>query len=135
MKTDFSKPIVAEEKKSQITSLVSGIVIAYAITCIVFIGYAILITYSNFSGENLPLVVTITSLVSVVVAGFDSAKGAENKGWLWGIIAGFIYAIILMCIGLWVNKSFGIDSRTITLFVLSIAGGGLGGVLGINLRK
>jgi len=135
MKSDSSKITMAEEKSSQIAALISGIVIAYAITCIIFIGYAILITYSEFSGENLPLVVTVTSLISVIVAGFDSAKGAENKGWLWGIFAGFAYAVILLCIGLWVNQGFKIDSRMITLFVLSIAGGGLGGVFGINLKR
>ncbi len=137
MKSDAkgSKPIVTEEKHSQITSLISGIAIAYAITCIIFIGYAMLITYSSFTGKNLPLVVTVTSLVAVIVAGFDAAKGATKRGWLWGIAAGLIYALILAVIGTWVNKGFTFDSRTITLLILSVAGGGLGGVIGINLKK
>ena len=120
---------------SRIGALVSGTLIAFAITCTVLIGYAMLITYSTFTGENLPLVVTLTCLVSVLVAGFDSAKGAHSKGWLWGILAGLAYALILAAIGVWVNRGFAVDTRTLTLVVLSIAGGGFGGVLGINLKR
>ncbi|MDR1532645.1 MAG: TIGR04086 family membrane protein [Clostridiales bacterium] len=122
-------------EKSRVSALISGILIGYALTCIIIIGYAILITYSSLTGENLPLVVTVTCLASVIVAGFDAASGAESRGWLWGITAGFIYAVILAALGVWVNKGFALDSRTITLLVLSVAGGGLGGVIGINFKK
>jgi len=134
MKTE-TKVFAAEEKRSRLGALLSGVLIGYAVTCVVFIGYAMLITYTSVTGEALPLVVTVTSLLSVMLAGFDAAKGAENRGWLWGIFAGLLYAIILVLIGLWVNKGFALDTRTVTLFVLSVAGGGLGGVLGINFKK
>lgn len=134
MKNETNKNIVTEEK-SQILSLVSGVVTAYAITVIIFVGYAILLKYSKVNEDNTSLVVTVTSIIAVIIAGFDAAKGAANKGWLWGILAGLFYAIILMCIGSFVNKSFAFDSSSITLLVLSIASGGLGGVIGINMKK
>lgn len=130
-----SKPVVTEEKKPQVFALFSSLLIAYAITCIVFIAYAILITYSSITEQNISLVVTITGIISVAVAGFDSAKDAKSKGWLWGIIAGTLYGIILLCIGTFVNKGLSIDSKTITLLIICIAGGGLGGVVGINFGK
>jgi putative membrane protein (TIGR04086 family) len=82
----------------------------------------------------MPLVVTVTCLIAVIVAGFDAAKGAESRGWLWGITAGFVYAVILAVIGVWLNKGFVVDSRTVTLGILSLAGGGFGGVFGINVN-
>ncbi|MDR1067239.1 MAG: TIGR04086 family membrane protein [Clostridiales bacterium] len=124
----------AEEKESRLSAILSGILIAYAITCTILIGYAILITYASLTGQNMPLVVTVTCLASVITAGFDAAKGAESKGWLWGIAAGLVYAAILAVIGVWLNKGFVIDSRTVTLAILSVAGGGFGGVLGINVN-
>ncbi len=126
---------MSKEQRTRVSAVVSGVLIGYAITCTIFLGYAMLITYSSFTGQGLPLVVTITSLLAVIVAGFDAARGAENRGWLWGVIAGFAYVIILSAIGAWVNRAFTIDMRTITLFILSIAGGGLGGMLGINFKK
>ena len=129
-----TKTIAAEEKQSRLNALITGVLAAYAITCIALIGYAVLITYATFTGENLPLVVTVTSLLSAIVAGFDAARGAESRGWFWGIVAGLVYAAILVAIGVWVNRGFIVDSRTVTLFVLSVAGGGFGGVIGINLK-
>ena len=121
-------------ESSRIYSLLSGVMVGYAITCIIFLGYSILITYTSLTDEKMPLVVAGATLISVIVAGFDAAKGAENKGWFWGIMAGFIYAVILMIIMTLVLKDFSMDSRTATVLVLSLAGGGLGGVVGINFK-
>jgi putative membrane protein (TIGR04086 family) len=122
------------EHKSQIKTMIMGILVGYAITCIVFLGYSMLITYTSMSEKNMSVVVAVTTLLSVVVAGFDAARGAERKGWLWGMAAGLAYIIILAVIMMIAMKNFAVDSRTLTMGVLSIAGGGLGGVLGINLR-
>ena len=123
------------EFKKQMGSVISGVLIAYAITCIVFITYAILLTYTNITEKNISLVVTISTIISVIIAGFDSAKGASGKGWLWGMISGAVYAVLLLCIMTWIRKAFLMDSRAITLLILSLAGGGLGGVVGINMKK
>jgi putative membrane protein (TIGR04086 family) len=123
------------KESSRMMSLVSGVLVGYALTCIIFLGYSMLITYTSLSEDNMPLVVAGVTLISVIVAGFDAARGAENKGWFWGIMAGLVYAIILLLIMTIVLKGFAMDSRTVTILVLSLAGGGLGGVLGINFKK
>ena len=122
-------------ESSRIHSLISGVLVGYAITCIIFLAYSMLITYTSLTEEKMPLVVAGATLVSVIVAGFDSARGAENKGWFWGIMAGFIYALILMFIMTLVLRGLFFDARTVTLFILSLAGGGLGGVVGINFKN
>ena len=127
--------IVTEDKYSQLTALGAGLAVAYAITCIVFIGYAILITYTDMSIDSLPLVVTVTSIVASLIAGYDAAKAALRRGWLCGLVAGFLYALVLVIIGYWVGQGFAFDLRTITTLLLAIAGGGLGGVIGINFSK
>ena len=123
------------EKATQIKALTIGVLMGYAITCIIFLGYSILITYTSMNERNLPMVVAITTLLSVIVAGYDAAKGAESKGWLWGMGAGLIYIIILIGLMMSVLHQFAVDGRTVTVIVLSIAGGGMGGVLGINFRR
>lgn len=130
-----SKTAVPLEERSQIFKLFSGIMVAYAITCVIFIGYAILLTYTSITEKNISLVVTITTIISALVAGFDSARGAKEKGWFWGVIAGICYAVILIAIGTWFSEGFSFDARSVTLLILAIASGGLGGVLGINVKK
>ena len=128
-------PLVTEENKSQIKQLVKGVLIGYAVTCIIFLAYAMLITYTQMSERNLPMVVAVTTLLSVMIAGFDAAKGATKKGWLWGMAAGFIYVAIMGLIMMVMLPGFFVDGRTVTVIMLSIAGGGLGGILGINIRR
>jgi len=121
--------------KNNFKHLFIGVVMAFAITCIVFLAYAMLITYTNMSERNLPIVVAVTTLLSVMVAGFDAARGATNRGWLWGMVAGLIYVLILAIIVIIMLPTFAVDGRTVTVIVLGLAGGGLGGILGINIKR
>ena len=122
-------------ESSRFHSLISGVLMGYAITCIIFLGYSMLITYTSLTEDKMPLVVAGTTLISVIVAGFDAARGADNKGWFWGIMAGLIYALVLMIIMILVLRGFSMDARTVTVFILSLSGGGLGGVVGINFKN
>jgi putative membrane protein (TIGR04086 family) len=134
MKT-LIKSIPITAKKGQIHALMTGVLMAYAVTCIAFIGCAIALTYTGLSESTVPLIVAITCVISVFIAGFDASRVSEKNGWLWGIIAGAVYALILFCILAWLSRGFAIDSRKVTLLVLSLASGGTGGVLGINFKK
>ena len=124
-----------QTQSKQIKALLIGVLMAYAITCIIFLGYSMLITYTGMTERNLPMVVAVTTLLSVMVAGFDAAKGAESRGWLWGMGAGLMYILILTLLMMNVLERFAVDTRTITSIVLALAGGGMGGILGINLKK
>jgi len=121
--------------KTQLKHMAVGVLIAYAITAIAFLAYTMLVTYTNMSERNMPTVVAITTLLSVMVAGFDAAKGAPKRGWLWGMGAGFAYILIMITVMGLMLPAFAVDGRTLTTVIIGVAGGGLGGILGINLRK
>jgi len=121
--------------KSLFKHLSIGVLMAYAVTGIVFLGYAMLITYTALSERNLPIVVAVTTIISVMVAGFDAARGAENRGWFWGMVAGLVYVLIMAAIMIAAVPSFSADGRTLLICALGIAGGGLGGILGINVKN
>ncbi|MDR1210367.1 MAG: TIGR04086 family membrane protein [Clostridiales bacterium] len=123
------------ESAVPIKALFFGTLIAYAITCIAFVVCAVMLRFTGFSEDSVPLFVTITSVVAVLVAGFDAAKGANGGGWFWGMIAGGIYAVLWILFGILFTKSFSPDARMATIIALSVAGGGLGGMIGINFRK
>jgi len=124
-----------QSRGKQIKALIIGVLVGYAITCIVFLGYSMLITYTGMTERNLPMVVAVTTLLSVMVAGFDAAKAADHRGWLWGMAAGLVYILILTGLMMGVLQRFAVDTRTVTSIVLALAGGGMGGILGINMKK
>ncbi len=133
MKSSIKK--VDAEPRGLVMSVGMGVLMGCALCCIVIIACALLLTYTGMSEDALPLVITITIAASAIFAGFEAAKGAENKGWLWGVAAGGIFAVFLIAMEMWVQKAVSVDTKTLTLLVLSLTGGGLGGVIGINLRK
>ena len=135
MKNESRPTLSAGMGGSRVAAILAGVLMAYVITCIFFIGTALALTYSSLSEEMVPTIMLAAVALSVVVAGFDAARGADKNGWLWGMAAGLIYAVILICIETWVSNGLMIDSRTITSVALAIAGGGFGGVIGINFRK
>ena len=126
---------IADDNKPQIIQLIKGVMMGYAITCIIFLAYAMLITYTQMSERSLPIVIAVTTLLSVMIAGFDASKGAPSRGWMWGMIAGFIYMAVLGVIMIVMLPGFSADTRTLTVIMLSLAGGALGGILGINIRR
>ena len=119
----------------QFKSLGMGVAIAFAITCIVFLGYSILITYTGMTERSLPIVVAVTTFISVLVAGFDAAKDAEQRGWLWGMCAGLVYILVLVALMMGILQQFAVGGRTFIVVALALAGGGVGGILGINMRN
>ena len=122
-------------RKDKILGLAMGIVIAYAITAIAFIATAIGITYTSLAEDTIPVIVMVTCVLAVIVAGFDASRKADKNGWAWGMAAGGIYAVILIFVIIWVSGGFVMDIRKVLLVLLSVIGGGVGGMVGINFRK
>jgi putative membrane protein (TIGR04086 family) len=127
--------IISEENNSPLLYLLKGTSIAYAVTLIVFIVYSIILTYTDTTEENLSTVIMITVVVSVLISGFDTARGVKNKGLIWGLIAGFIYSAIMIIVGFCVVPDYKLSASSLINLILGLAGGGFGGIIGINTKK
>ena len=127
--------IISEENSSPLLYLLKGTSIAYAVTLIVFIVYSIILTYTDTTEENLSTVIMITVVVSVLISGFDTARGVKNKGLIWGLIAGFIYSAIMIIVGFCVVPDYKLSASSLVNLILGLAGGGFGGIIGINTKK
>ena len=122
-------------EKPPVLHFFGGLLTAFCITAIVFIIYALLLTYTEISENQIPLVVALTTIVCVIVAGFDAARSAAKMGIVWGAGAGLAYAVILLALSAVVNRGISADSRTFLLIILSLAGGAAGGIISANVRK
>lgn len=118
----------------RITALFKGIAVSYAITFVVFVIYAVLLTYTDISEQYISLVALICAAVSSAAAGFISARKIESGGLISGVISGVIYAVILFAINILAGaENAGVMSR-ITMLVCAACSGGIGGILGINRK-
>lgn len=127
--------LVNLEKKFVILKILTSIFIAFAISIIILIGYALLITYTDCGDKNLNLVIMIINIISITIASFDVAKIFKNKGWLWGMFMGVLYAFILNITGLIIFKKIIFTAKNMINFLICISSGTIGGIIGINLKK
>jgi len=125
-----------KENKIPVVPLFASVFIAYIITFAVLVVYAVLLTYTPLSEGSMGLVVMCTTVISVIAAGFYTAKKAVNRGWLWGMASGCIYSVVLILLSnVFAAGGAIFDVRSITLIILAVASGGLGGMIGINASK
>lgn len=114
---------------------IRGMAIAYAITCIIFIGFGILLTYTDISEDMLPMVSLGCTAISAAVAGYDWAACRKSKGLLWGIVAGGAYTVLLFLITSLAGSGLQLELSGLMTAIVALAGGGIGGILGVNRKK
>ena len=115
--------------------MVKGMAVAFAITCIFFIAYGLVLTYTNISEQSLPMVALVCTALSAAVAGYDWAKCRKKKGLLMGLIAGLIYTVILFIVTGLASDTFTVGMSKVMTLIVALAGGGIGGILGVNRKK
>ena len=70
-------------------------------------------------------------VVATFVAGFIAGKKLKNRKFLWGMLMGAVYFLVLAVISLLVNQSVGnMGNSFLTTLTLCAAGGTLGGMMG-----
>ncbi len=128
-----AKNIISEH--ANIVSMIKGIGIAYLITVPLFMIFAFFLSYMDFPEKFLPSVVIITTLISLLAAGWSSTCKVRSRGWLNGGIIGLMYMAILYLASSLAYRDYSINAHVITMMVIGVLTGSVGGILGINLRR
>lgn len=115
--------------------MTKGMAAAFGITCIIFIGFGILLTYTAVSEDSLPLVALLCTALSAAVAGYDWAACKKEKGLLWGLLAGLVYMVLLFLITSLAKDRFQAEASGLMMLAVALAGGGIGGILGVNRKN
>ncbi|HAA43359.1 MAG TPA: TIGR04086 family membrane protein [Ruminiclostridium sp.] len=128
-----AKNIMSEHANA--LNIAKSILISYLITIPVFAIFAYILILTDFPQKYISTFVIITTLLSVVIAGWSSTKHIKSKGWLNGGIVGFFYMLVLFLLSSSSYGDFSINIHVITMFIIGTLTGSIGGILGINLRK
>ena len=112
--------------------LLRGLAAAFAITCIIFIGFGILLTYTDLSEDTLPMVSLGCTAISAAAAGFDWGNCMRQQGLLWGALAGVLYTLLLILLTGLAGNSMPLTLSALMTLIVAMAGGGIGGILGVN---
>lgn len=115
-------------------SVIKGLLVAYIISIPAFLLFALILTNTDFPEKYKSIAVIITTIVSVFAAGMTATKGSRSKGWFNGSVAGFVYMLVLYLLSSIIFRNFSIDRYVITMAVIGVLTGAVGGITGINIK-
>lgn len=116
-------------------NLFKGITVSYIFTFLSFLIFSIVLSNTNISDSYISGVITIISITSVLFGSAFCTKKANSQGLVWGSLVGLIYSFIIYLISSIFLVGFSTSMSTIYFILLSILFGGIGGIVGINLKR
>ncbi len=112
-----------------------GVLIAFFITLILYLIFALVLAYTNISDDLIPTYVFVIYLVSIFVSTSFIAINARENGLKIGGLIGFLYIIVPYILSSVHTTGFGVDNYAISTIIFSILIGMIGGIVGVNLVK
>lgn len=116
-------------------TMAKGIIVSYIITIPTFIVFAFILTYTSFPERLISPAVIITTIISILIAGSTATRNVRNKGWLNGGFVGLVYMLLLYLVSSAVYRNFSIDRQVITMLLIGVITGSIGGIIGINVKR
>lgn len=116
--------------RRKILSVVKALLAAYGVTAVLLLILALLLLKLNLSEGIVAIGIMATYLISCFLGGFLLGKGVRKNKFLWGLILGVVYFVLLIILsGIASPGNFGGFGRMISTFLLCVAGGMVGGML------
>lgn len=117
-------------KGKQIVSIIKALIASYVVTTILLLILTWLLYKFDWDEQKVTTGIIVIYVVSTFVGGFILGKLKRVKRFLWGLIMGLLYFIVLLLISFLVYKSFdGNGTNIVTTLLLCVGGGMLGGML------
>lgn len=124
----------AKKSDNYIMSLVKSLALAFVITLLFFIIYAVVLTYSRMSEQTIPATNTVILIISIAVGSIHMTRKVHSKGWLNGAVVGVLYMILIILTSSLYNNQFCLDSYIVVKSLIGVFVGVISGIIGINLK-
>lgn len=118
----------------KILILLKSLGYSYLVTIILILIYNLLLTYTPLKSSSIPLATSIITTVGAVCAGFYMSYKASTKGLLYGMLAGTLYIFVMLIILFLIQDGLRFESRMIYKVILDVIAGGIGGIIGVNVK-
>ena len=106
------------------------LLVMYGITAVLLFLLALLVQKLQWGHEIIAAGISLVYGLSCFAGGFVTGKVQRNKKFLWGILIGFVYLIVMLVVTLAVKNGFQDKVSAFVINLLLCVGGGmLGGML------
>jgi putative membrane protein (TIGR04086 family) len=127
-KTRLVKP--SSIAKPKIMSLLTSLIVSYLITGLMLLILALLLYKMNFDEGKVTIGIIAVYIFSCFIGGNIVGRKVGEKKYLWGMILGVVYFVLLLGISTLVQPGSMTGVRyLITSMIMCVGGGMLGGML------
>lgn len=110
--------------------ILKALLCAYVVTGILLLVLTLLLYKAGLSEENVNAGIILIYVISTFSGGFVIGKLTGTRKFLWGLLLGVIYFVLLLLISFGIYHSFQADLMNLaTTFLLCAGGGMLGGMI------
>lgn len=115
---------------NRLTFILKSLLISYLFTAGLLLLLALLLYRFSLSERIVSLCITAIYILVTFLAGFLAGKKEGSRKFLWGLLMGCLYFLVLTAVSLVVNHGFsGLSGSFFTVLVLCAGSGMLGGML------
>ncbi|NLM50124.1 MAG: TIGR04086 family membrane protein [Clostridiaceae bacterium] len=132
-KPNFLSP--ENQGKRPVMKFAKSILTALIVSLALLVILSVIITYTSVPENAIGVSVDVISVFGVFLAGLLAARNVENKGWLYGLISGAIFMVLLLLIGYLVFDGVPFRNFNIFLVIMCLLSAVLGGMIGIGTKK
>ncbi len=126
---------VTEKPSGYCMRMLKPLLTAFVLTVSALCLLALLITFGLVTEAAAEPCIVLTSVVSILVAGFMAAAHRSRRGMFIGMLAGVLYVLMSYIVGAILCNDFSPSGALLKMALLGILVGGLGGILGINAKR
>ncbi len=126
---------MVKSRLKPLTALLKGLLTGYIITTVIFVIFALLMTYTEAGEEHIQTAIKAVTAAVCIISGFITARSAGKGGLLWGVVSGAVYVAVMCLCAFVCIPDYSLNPKIAVSLALALAGGGIGGVVGVNVGK
>lgn len=125
---------MSEKNKINFRGIGKGIVFSIILTIILVVLIATVTYFVDISDKIVSILLFSSSVLSTLIGAFLVTKSIQQNGLIHGMFVGLGYFILILISSIVVKKGFSFNANLVTMLFANVAGGMLGGILGINSK-
>lgn len=127
---DTGKKTSGSRVEQKVVGMLKALLCAYVITGILLLVLTGLLYKLNLDESKVTVGIIVIYVLSTFIGGFVVGKLSGERKFIWGLMVGIVYFILLLLVSVGLYHSLqGDSSDVMTTFFLCAGGGMLGGML------
>ena len=125
---------MSEKNKINFRGVGKGIIFSVILTAILVLLITTVTYFADVSDKIISILLFIASVLSTLIGALFVTRNVHENGLIHGMFVGLGYFAFILIASIVVKKGFSLNTNLITMLFANVAGGMLGGILGINSK-